>query len=174
MTYEQYIDYFIGIAQNHTDIQHNPAAKLKKFFMLNPDEIGQDMKSKIDPDAYVLAVEKFEFTAKDLHSDNHLHEFTGAFSIIKRVVMDDFEAEKLVIDKCAEIAIDITNRMYEDSLETGMEEDCDDRLFKNIEPDSFVYNVIGPIYNKWHGVRVMFNFSDTYEIDVDATKWLDL
>lgn len=167
ITFTSYIEFFRNLTEKHVDMV--PTGTHKTFFRTNLDEIIGAMRSSIDADKYVMVLESYEHTSKDLHSDNHLREYTGAFMIIRRVAqLDDFDTQDTVLNKCEEIAIEISKRVYADSL------DYDNRTFTNIELNDFTFQKVGPLYNNWFGFRCQFNFSDTYDVEVDNSKWSDL
>ena len=168
MNIKTYLDYFQKIAENHQEILHSSAKK--RFFRLNNIELNGSMRSSIDFEKTILMVESYELTPKDDHSENHLIEYTGAFSILSRVELDDFEAENEALEKCEKIALECSKRMYKNSLDHGNP----GKVFLNLEPSSFSFQKVGPIFNCFFGMRVQFNFSGTYSIDVDPSQWVDL
>lgn len=167
ITFTSYIEFFRNLTEKHIDMA--PTGSKKTFFRLNIEEITGAMRSTIDADKHVMALESYEHTSKDLHSDNHLRDYTGAFIILKRVAkLDDFDAQDDAIDECEQIAIETSKRVYADSL------DYDNRTFLNIELSDFTFQKVGPLYNNWFGFRCQFNFTDTYSIEVDNSQWSDL
>ena len=161
-----YVKFFKNLSEQHVDVA--PTGTKKTFFRLNLEEITGSMRTSIDADKYVMVLESYEHTSKDLHSDNHLREYTGAFMIIKRAAIDGYDAQDIAINKCEEIAIEISKRIYANSI------DYTNRIFTNIELNDFTFQKVGPLYNNWFGFRCQFNFSDTYAIEVDNSKWSDL
>lgn len=162
-----YVNFFKNLSEQHIDVA--PTGTKITFFRLNLEEITGSMRTSIDADKYVMVLESYEHSSKDLHSENHLREYTGAFMIIKRLAkLDDYDTENIIINKCEEIAIEISKRIYADSL------DYANRIFTNIELNNFTFQKVGPLYNNWFGFRCQFNFSDTYAIEVDNSKWNDL
>lgn len=168
INFKSYIEYFRGISETH--VQLVPDTK-KTFLRLNIEEITGSMRTTIDPEKYVMVLESYEHKAKDLHSDNHLRDYTGAFMILKRVPqLDDFNGQDDVIDACEEIAIEISRRMYADSIDF----ENPNKFFTNIELNDFTFNKVGPLFNVWFGFRCQFDFTDTYNIEVTTAKWNDL
>jgi hypothetical protein len=168
INFKSYIAYFKNLAEKHVDIAHDDNGTIR-FARLNPEEWLSGMRGNIDIDGKVMILESYEHTAKDLHSDNHLQDYTGAFMILGRAQVDDFDTQDTVIKECEEICIEISKRIYNNSL------DYDNRFFLNIEPSQYTFQKVGPLYNnQWFGFRLQFDFTDKYDITVDDNKWSDL
>jgi hypothetical protein len=169
ITIKPYIDFFKGLAEQHVGIRHSDTNK--RFFRMNLHEITGDMRSKIDPDNKIMTLESYQHSSKDLHSDNHLRDYTGAFMILQRDKnTDDYNIQDTILDECEEIAIEISRKMYDDSINP----DYDARFFVNLELGSFTFQKVGPIFGSWYGFRCQFDFDDNYKIAIDPTKWDDI
>lgn len=168
MDFNAYVAFFKNLAEKHTDIAHVDGSS-ESFFRLNIEEIVSSMRSKIDADSYVLMLEVFEFGGKDQDSENFIHEYTGAFSIIKRnPKLDDYTREEEIFEECKVIAIEVAKRIYLDSL------DYDNRIFLDTRYSNYNYTKVGPIFGNWSGCRCQFTFSDNFSMEPDVSKWSDL
>lgn len=159
----EYVDIFRTIATSHVDIAHSDDNR--RFYRMDIEEIFNGLRSEVDWGKAVLMLESYEGRLKDNNSDNILDERTCAFSVLKRVTIDDFDQIHEALDSCEAIGKDIISYLR------NMKHDEDDRRLRGLNIASFTYQKVGPVLDGAYGYRFTFTFFRAINLALDSEKW---
>ena len=161
----KYISYFKNLATQHKEIGHTEEEK--HFFRMNIEEVLTGLRSDINLPALIL--ESFEGRLVDKKSDNNLANREGAFMILKKVEVDNFDQENEFLDDSERIGLDIIKRMRRDSKTNPIQ----DRILKRFDYDGVSWGKVGPVFDNYYGYRFIFRLQDFENMKFDPDKWLD-
>lgn len=159
-TLKGYIAYFETLCRQHVDIKHTD--RNPRFFRMKP----RDVTTKLGKaDNVIVVIETPEFNFDDNKSDNVMKDKTGAFAILKRVPLDDFEKQDDAVDLCESIADEFVRILKRDNR------NYDDLKFGYLPLNSISGFKVGPVYDGFYGVRIEFKFGDSISMCVNDSKW---
>ncbi len=157
---KEYVKYFETLCRQHVDIKHTD--RTPRLFRMKP----RDVTTKLEKaDGVICVLESPEFFYSDNQANNYMKEKTAAFSILKRADPDNFVEQDDVVDECEIIAEDIIARIKDDNR------DYDDQKFGIINLNTFSGFKVGPVYDRFYGVRIEFKFGDSISMCVNENKW---
>ncbi len=152
--------YFEKLSRQHLDIRHTDSTK--RFFGLP----NRDVLTKLEKvEGIICVLETPEFQYFDNQADNFMKDKTAAFSILKMVTVDDFEAQDNAVDLCERIAHDFVTVMKRDNR------DYDEQKFGYLNLNTFSAFKVGPVFGSFYGVRTEFKFGDSISMCVVENHW---
>lgn len=158
-----YSDFFKNVAVNNKSILHTDDKK--RFYRIVFEEFLTGLRGKVDDMCLIL--EPFDFDFKDSRSDNILKERTGAFSLVKKIDVNDFDDMSNAYDELEDVVDEILALMTDKkqsrahALITGFE-------IKDTITMSFDFSKVAGFV----GFRTQFPIVTQWDPEVDGSKWV--
>lgn len=161
-TYQQTIDYFRTIAEEHVAIKHTETEK--HFYEFVEQEFTG---TSINDPALVLIPPRAQLVDQKSNNINKmmLHEFW----LLKSIPKQNYAFRQAWMDDAEEIGLDIISRIKKEKED--MTGGAQNRLWLGFEPSSVQWEAIGPIGDLRWGYSFTFSTSNPRNLVYNSEKW---
>lgn len=169
-----YIDYFRKMAVYHPDIAHDINSEIadsdpakKKFTRWNVEEVVTGLRSKLGWPALLLEAYETSSSAASVYDVRFRPR--GAFTVLDKVKIGDFNDEERAYTLCEKIVRDILKKIWDHHY--GKDVDRCATPFKEFRFEGLMITAVGPLFDNQFGYRVEFDFE--FRDSISVTSWQD-